>query len=239
MTEIESEQADIETSSIDYSTRFAGEVGEYFLDVQKQITLDLLAGEGIKTVLDVGGGHAQLAVPLVNAGYEVTVTGSDVSCRHFLDKYLARDQFTFHECNFLQLPFADNSFDAVLAFRLLTHEKNWKRLVKEMCRVSRAVVIIDYPDKRSFNTLYDLLFKFKKKYEKNTRTFMLFSRQEIKDEFRQNGYNRFTLKPQFFLPMVIHRFIGRAAISGIIEKLFKVTGLQYIFGSPVIIKIKQ
>jgi 2-polyprenyl-3-methyl-5-hydroxy-6-metoxy-1,4-benzoquinol methylase len=63
------EYADVETSSEGYARRFSGEVGKYFLEVQTQITLELLKPWPRARVLDVGGGHGQLALPLVNAGY--------------------------------------------------------------------------------------------------------------------------------------------------------------------------
>ena len=237
--EIQSEKADIETSSENYSTRFSGKVGEYFLEVQKNITLELLKNENIKTVLDVGGGHAQLAVPLIKSGYEVTVTGSDDSCRNRLDKFLDPDEFTFSKCNFLNLPFPDDSFDAVLSFRLLTHEKNWEILIKEMCRVSKNIIIIDYPDIRSFNIFYKLMFNFKKNFEKNTRNFRSFSRGELKKSFSKYGFTKFKYVPQFFVPMVIHRFIRQIYITKLSEKFFEVIGMKYLFGTPVILKVKK
>jgi len=237
--EILSEKADIETASEDYTSRFSGEVGEYFLNTQKNITLQLLATENVKTVLDVGGGHAQLAVPLVKEGYEVTVTGSDISCRNRLDRLVEDGNFHFEECNFLNLPFNDNSFDAVIAFRLLTHEKNWKVLVKEMSRVSKNVIIIDYPDVFSFNILNKILFKAKKSIEKNTRTFKSFSRKELKEEFLKNNFGKFKFKPQYFLPMVLHRFMKNVTLSKLFEKLFGSIALKYLFGTPVILKIKS
>lgn len=234
-----SEQADIETSSENYTTRFSGKVGKYFLDVQEQITLKLLEKENIKTILDVGGGHAQLAVPLAKKGYDVTVTGSNISCKVRLDKFLNSGEFKFKECNFLNLPFDNNSFDAVICFRLLTHEKNWKILIKEMCRVSKNTIIIDYPDIRSFNIFYKILFNFKKRFEKNTRTFRSFSRAELKKEFSDHQFTKFYFKPQYFLPMVIHRFFKQEILSKFSEGLFKIIGLQYLFGTPVILKIKK
>ena len=80
MTTTFSETADIETSSEAYATRFAGQAGRYFLDVQTRITLDLLSGYEGAEVLDVGGGHCQLAEPLLARGFQVTITGSDDSC---------------------------------------------------------------------------------------------------------------------------------------------------------------
>lgn len=237
--EILSEQADIETSSEDYTTRFSGEVGKYFLQTQEDITLKLLKDENVKTILDVGGGHAQLAVPLVKEGYKVTVTGSDVSCRNRLDKFLEEGSFEFKECNFLHLPYPDNSFDAVIAFRLLTHEKNWKILIKEMSRVSSKVIVIDYPDIISFNILNKFLFKAKKSFEKNTRTFKSFSREELRKEFKVHKFKQFSFKPQYFFPMVLHRVMKKPTISKILENIFGVIGLKYLFGTPVILKIKR
>ncbi|MCB0747604.1 MAG: methyltransferase domain-containing protein, partial [Ignavibacteriae bacterium] len=149
------------------------------------------------------------------------------------------DQFKFEECNFLSLPFPDNSFDAVICFRLLTHEKNWAILIKEMCRVSRSVIIIDYPDIRSFNIMYKIMFNFKKQFEKNTRTFRSFSRSELKIEFKKFGFNKFEFHPQYFLPMVAHRALKHEKISRISENLFRIIGLQYLFGTPVILKINS
>lgn len=234
--EIISEKADIETSSEDYAKRFSGDVGKYFLDVQAEITLDLLKELPHSSVLDVGGGHAQLAVPLVNNGFDVTVVGSDDICRTRLDKFLPPNSFRYKSCNLLKLPFEDNSFDVVISFRLLTHETNWKLQLAEMCRVAKKSVIIDYPDIRSFNVFYKLLFSAKKSFEKNTRTFKTFSRKELIKEFKNNNFDEFVLKPQFFLPMVIHRAVKNVQLLGLLEKISGIIGLKQLFGTPVILK---
>jgi len=67
---------DVATSSDDYARRFARPVGEWFLSVQEQACLDLVRPWRGGSVLDVGGGHAQVAVPLAREGYAVTVLGS-------------------------------------------------------------------------------------------------------------------------------------------------------------------
>ncbi len=235
--EILSERADIETSSEDYAKRFSGEVGKYFLDTQAKITLELIKDLPNASVLDVGGGHAQLAVPLVQNGYKVTVVGSDDVCRERLDKFLPKGSFRYETCNLLNLPFDNNSFDIVMAFRLITHEKNWKLQIEEMCRVARKVVIIDYPDLRSFNIFYKYLFKTKKSFEKNTRTFRSFHRKELLEVFAENNCGNAVFKPQFFLPMVVHRALKNVKISMFMEKLFSVTGLTKLFGTPIILKV--
>ena len=230
------ETADIESSTKEYATRFSGPFGTYFLEVQTNITLHCLASESGSTVLDVGGGHAQLAVPLARQNYTVTVTGSDESCRTLLDEQLAPSEFTFDVCDLLALPYDNDAFDFVLAYRLLPHVNRWQQLLAEMCRVARKAVIFDYPDVRSSNVLYDLLFAFKKKYEKNTRTYTLFKRREIAAELEINNFSAPQFTPQFFMPMVIHRSLKQVALSKGMEGVCKALQLTKLFGSPIIVK---
>ncbi len=230
------ETADRETASDDYATRFSGVVGEYFLKVQLDITRGCLPPTAEDTILDVGGGHGQLAVPLAQEGFRVTVTGSDESCRHRLDRQLQPGSFTFELCDMLALPYDDDSFDFVLAFRLLPHVERWPQLLGEMCRVARKAVIFDYPDSRSSNILYDSLFAMKKKWEKNTRTFTLFNRSQIGREMVRNGFSKPVFIPQFFLPMVVHRKLRHVGLSRVTEAFFRLTLLTRMFGSPIITK---
>ena len=235
--EIYSQKADIETSSEDYAKRFSGKVGEYFLTVQSEITLQLLKQWKKAKVLDVGGGHAQLADPLIKNDFDLTVVGSDENCRKRLDKFLPKSSFQYYSCNLLKLPFDNESFDVVSSFRLLTHEDNWKLQISELCRVAKYAVIVDYPDKRSFNIFYDLLFKVKRKFEGNTRTYMNFSRKEIIKEFQKNNFVNPVIKAEFFLPMVIHRAVKNVTLLKNIERMFSLIGLTKLFGSPVILRV--
>lgn len=236
MTEKFLETADIETASDDYASRFAGPVGEYFLDVQAQLTLELLRDLPGATVLDVGGGHAQLTTPLATNGYEVTVTGSDDVCRERLDRYCQKGSFKYLTCDSLNLPFEDGEFDVVMAFRLLPHANQWQNLIKEMCRVAGKAVVFDYPDRRSANILYDLLFDLKKNMEGNTRTYTLFSRNEIFTELVANDFTTPVLKPEFFVPMVVHRKLKSPGISRLLESVSSCIGLTRLFGSPIIVR---
>ena len=235
---IQSQKADIETSSEDYARRFSGKIGEYLLNVQTKITLTLLNYRQNIKILDVGGGHAQIAVPLIHAGYNITVIGSDDICKQRLDKYLNENCFKYKTCNLLDIPFNDKSFDIVTCFRLLTHEENWKIQIAELCRLAKIAVIIDYPDIKSFNILYKFLFSMKKKYEGNTRTFRNFSRKELIEEFNKYGFGDPIFRAEFFLPMVIHRALKSVKLMGRLEKIFYCIGLTKHFGSPVILRVE-
>jgi len=229
------ETADIDSSTEDYATRFSGPVGEYFLNVQSEITLRCI-GPGSSSILDVGGGHAQLAVPLVQKGFNVTITGSDPCCRNLLDHKLDAGTFTFEVCDMLSLPYDNDQFDFVLAFRLLPHVQRWEQLLGEMCRVARKGVIFDYPDSRSSNILYDVMFSLKKNYEKNTRTFTLFNRSQISSALVKKGFSTPVFNPQFLFPMVLHRSLKQVALSKTIETAGRLLFLTRFFGSPIIVK---
>jgi SAM-dependent methyltransferase len=238
-TTLAREVPDVETASEDYARRFAGEVGEYFLEVQTRTVLDMLAPWPGARVLEVGGGHAQLARPLVESGFRVTVTGSAEVCRERLDRSLPRGSFGFEVCDPRRLPFLDRSFDVVLSVRLLTHLEGWREALAEMCRVARHGVIVDYPDTRSFNRLYGALFSWKKVVEKNTRAFRCFQPGEVIAECRRLGFGRPAVRRQFFVPMVVHRAVGRAGVSRRMERASALLGLTRALGSPVILRVQR
>lgn len=231
-----SEPPDIETASDDYARRFAGPVGEWMLKVQERIVLELLRNTGITTILDVGGGHGQLAAPLCRAGYAVTVAGSADACGRTVARMAEMGMCRFQVADLLQLPYPPQSFDAVICFRLVTHCQRWELLLAELCRVARSAVIADYPTSQSLNFAAGKLFGAKKKIEGNTRTFRLFRHGEILGEFAAHGFNIAARQGQFFLPMVLHRRLGRRGLSAWLEQQCRRGGLVRRWGSPVIVK---
>ena len=228
------ETADIETSSDGYAARFSGPVGAWMLGVQERVVRRLLESLPAGPILDVGGGHGQLALPLAAVGREVTVLGSDGSCARRLAPGIAGGRVRFLVGDVLALPFPDRSFDVVLCVRLLPHCDAWARLVAELCRVARAAVIVDYPTDESLNRVAPLLFGAKKRLEGNTRTFTLFRHREVARAFAATGWRVAERAPQFFLPMVLHRALGCRPCSAALEAACGALGLTRRWGSPVI-----
>lgn len=228
------ETADIETSNDDYATRFRGRTGAWMLGVQTRLTRKLLAGIPKGSLLDVGGGHGQLAHPLADDGWKVTVIGSAKSCEHRVSDLTASGRATFTVGNVVELPFPDNSFDAVICFRLLTHCDRWETLVKELCRVSRGPVIVDYPTSQSVNSIAPMFFAAKKKLEKNTRHWRLFRHSEVDAAFAGASARIVARRKQFALPMALHRALKCAPLSAVLEACCRVAGLTALFGSPVV-----
>jgi 2-polyprenyl-3-methyl-5-hydroxy-6-metoxy-1,4-benzoquinol methylase len=233
------EGADVETSSEGYARRFSGPVGRWFLDVQKEATLQLLVGWPAATVVDVGGGHGQLAGPLVEAGYDVTVVGSDPACHERVRALVEAGRARFQSADLLRLPFADRSFDVALSFRLLPHVTRWRELVAELCRVSRLGVVVDYPTRRSVNAVASVFFAAKKTVEGDTRPYAVFADGEIEEAFGAQGFRPTGRRPQFFWPMALHRALGVAPLSRALERMTALPGLRRAFGSPVILRLER
>lgn len=229
------ETPDVLSSTEDYARRFGGPVGEYFLETQAAIVRDWLPPPGSCRVLDVGGGHAQLAAPLIAEGYCVTVLGSDLSCRQRLDRLVGKDRYAFCRGDLLNLPFSAQSFDVVLAFRMLPHLRQWRRFLGEICRVAESTVVLDYPDWRSANCLAEQLYAVKSAMESDTRRYRCFRRREIITELKRHGFYMRQSRGQFFIPMALHRFAGSSALSRASEALARTVGLTSLFGSPVIV----
>lgn len=233
------ETADIETSSDDYAARFAGPAGEWMLSVQENIVLNMLDGNEGARILDVGGGHGQLAVPLSDKGFDLTVLGSSDECSARIQKQVDAGKIKFQAGNILEMPFADDSFDVVISIRLLPHCEKWQALVGEMCRVAQKCVIVDYPAGQSLNCFSGALFGAKKKIEGNTRPYTLFAHAEVAEAFRSCGFAKRTLKKEFFVPMVVHRMLQCPALSGVFEGVSKGLGLTALWGSPAIAKFEE
>jgi SAM-dependent methyltransferase len=230
------EDADFESSSEMYARRFAGPVGQWFVDLQARLTLECLAGlPAGATVLDVGGGHAQVAPPLVDAGYRVTVVGSDPSCGERLQPLTTAGRCRFEVADLQSLPYESAAFDAVICYRLIAHSVNWRRLIGELCRVARGRVIVDYPARRSVNFASHALFRLKNSIERGTtRPFALYGRGEIARAFADAGFAVTSERPQFLLPMALYRMAGSVPVARGAEGLARALGLTPLLGSPVI-----
>lgn len=227
------EAPDIETASGDYAKRFAGPVGAWMLQVQETIVLDLLRDAAKASILDVGGGHGQLAIPLCARGFSVTVHGSDTVCAERIQAQLQQGG-RFLTGNILHIPVEDHAYDIVLCFRLLTHCDEWQELVRELCRIARFRIIFDYPASQSVNSIAPALFSAKKRLEGNTRTWRSFTHAEVEKAFVKNGFALSSLHKQFFLPMALHRTLRLAPLSRVLEGVCRRLGLTRAYGSPVI-----
>lgn len=231
-----SDRPDLASSSRGYAGRFRGQVGQWFLDVQEAALREVLPDlpEGGK-VLDVGGGHAQLAPWLTTEGCEVFVVGSAPSGFRLLRGRSRRIRFVASDLRVLPFPAA--AFDAVICFRILAHIRRWRALVAELCRVSAGPVVVDYPALCSFNAAASYLFRLKNAVERRTtRPFRVLSSSELERAFRDGGYRITEKRGEFFWPMALHRLHGRVGLARALEAPARNAGLLSRFGSPMVVR---
>jgi SAM-dependent methyltransferase len=226
---------DIETASDGYARRFAGPTGAFFLDVQKKTAQRLLgpASRPLR-VLEIGGGHGQLTPFLLEQGHEVWVQGSDPACAARIAGLRAADggRARFVAASLFDLPFADRSFDLVVAIRLLAHVERKDALFAEMARVCRHRLLVDFAPLASANLLEPLLFRLKRRIEGDTRPFFVHRRATLEAGLERHGFVRFALMRELALPMGVHRALGRRGLSETLEAGGRALGLTRLFGAP-------
>ena len=225
---------DIATSHDDYARRFSGEVGRWFLERQKKIVLELLAPFGTCTILEVGGGHAQLTQGFVGAGHKVTVQGSDASCAARLRRIYSERDVPFLLGPLEHMPVGDRAFDVVVTVRTMAHVDDPPAFLAECARVARRAVLFDYPSRRSVNRFADVFFDAKQSIERDTRRYQSFSDRDVAQWMAKAGFRPQRSIRQFFWPMAIHRFHKSEPVAGALEKVPELLGLTGALGSPVL-----
>jgi 2-polyprenyl-3-methyl-5-hydroxy-6-metoxy-1,4-benzoquinol methylase len=234
------EDADVETASAGYAKRFDSPVGEWMLATQRDITIDLLRDLPAASVLDVGGGHGQIAPALADRGYRVSVLASSpAAVSSTLRPALESGRVTLLTGDLRNPPRPAGSVDVVVSLRLLAHAHDLPALVAGLCRAARVAVIVDYATTRSFNAVAEPLFAAKKKVEQNTRPFLVMSDSQVSSLFRDNGFHLRERRPQFFWPMALHRALESPGLSRGLETGARALGLRALFGSPVIARFDR
>ena len=101
-------------------------------------TRDIIADIGplltsYNQLLDIGTGTGDVAVALIKQGFNVT------AC----DRYnlICVPDLSLLLCDGAELPFRDNSFDAVLLIDVLHHTEKQVKILQEAARVAKVVII--------------------------------------------------------------------------------------------------
>lgn len=108
----------------------------YLNSFEKGEILGILGDVRGKKILDVGAGTGRLSVLLAGGGAEVTAIDVSESMLKILSKKNRKIKIMIGDAE--NLPFAENSFDAVTAAFLIVHLKEPKYFFDEAYRVLRA-----------------------------------------------------------------------------------------------------
>jgi ubiquinone/menaquinone biosynthesis C-methylase UbiE len=217
--------------------RFGGDVGAYFREYQEQLVERLLPDVNKWQIIDIGSGTGRIALPLSKRGAMVTATDASFQMititrdKAWLQGYALKTLRS--DAHFL--PFNDRVFDAVISFRMLMHVIDWQKALSEICRISKAKVLIDFPPKCGFAGLSPWVHCLKKWFKRNYQPYKVFSISEILKVLQQNGFNAVVVDRHMVMPFGFHRIIGSRTFTTSLEGFFKRTGLSDLFGAPVTI----
>jgi SAM-dependent methyltransferase len=211
--------------------RFGHPIGRYTAETQQTLLLEALAPLAGKRVLDVGTGTGRAALALAHAG--ATVTGIDASAEMLAIARTRAEQdhltIQFEIGDAHQLPFPDRSFDAAVTWRVLMHTPEWRRCIAELCRVTRARVVLDYPKLGSFAFFHTI----KRRLGGHAVPYRLFSERSIRRELEKNGFHIVRLHRQFALPVGFYRIFGSLPFALGVERVLKILGVVWLIGTPV------
>ncbi|MBN2055920.1 class I SAM-dependent methyltransferase [bacterium] len=215
--------------------RFGGAVGAYFQQVHERQLWELMPDpEGLK-VLDVGAGTGRFSLPLRRRGAEVMAVDASLPMLvEAMRKAAALDiRLSCGQADAHALPFKDRSFDVVVSSRMLMHVLDWRAVLAELCRISRRVVIVDFPPRSSIAVLAPVLLPLKKRIKRSTQVYAVLSEREVGEEFARCGFFVAARSRQFLLPFFVHRMMKRPAWSDGVERCMRRLGLTGRLGAPL------
>jgi ubiquinone/menaquinone biosynthesis C-methylase UbiE len=110
--------------------------------VMKKLVSTLSAQlKGCEKILEVGVGTGRIAAPLQKAGFNVV--GIDIS-RKMLSKAREKQVQSLFLADACSTPFMDKAFDVAISVHVLHLICDWKKTLKEVCRVTREAMLSLY-----------------------------------------------------------------------------------------------
>ena len=215
--------------------RFGGPIGDLVASGQAAVLTRFLGNVTERSILDVGTGTGRAAFLMAAAG--ARVTGVDAS-EEMLTIACERAKTQTAEVTFAPgdahaLPFPERSFDIAVSLRVLMHTPRWRVCVDELCRVSRDLVLLDYPSLHSAALLESVVRKVRHAVGARTEPYRVFGDRQIAAALTRNGFRVRDLHRQFVLPIALHKAIGSRSLTESSEDALARTGLLRLFGSPV------
>jgi len=230
---------DLHSSTNEYAARFSGGTGAWLIAAQSRALLSLIAPRNPTSIVDIGGGHAQCLMPLLEHGFNPHLYASSEQALGVSSALVSSSKIHVLLGSLEKLDIQDRQYQCVLSVRILSHMQDWRRFIAELCRVSSQDVIIDYATYRSFNILGGALFQLKILVEGNTRHFLTFWDSQIDEEFSRHGFRRTRDVRLLFWLLGLHRALKSVQISSKLELFADLASLRSAFGSPVVARFER
>jgi SAM-dependent methyltransferase len=221
--------------------RFGGPIGELVREREEHALLASLGDVRGRRILDVGTGTGRAALALAERG--AIVTGVDASLEMLArararaaDRGLA---ITFDTGDAHALAFPDRTFDAAVSLRVIMHAPDWRRCLAELCRVSRDVIVFDYPALASAAAIQSLTRRGMHAFGARVEPYRVFTDRAVRRELSRHAFGIVRSERQFAFPIAIHKAIGSRALTERIEAAASSVGVRGLIGSPVTIAARR
>jgi 2-polyprenyl-3-methyl-5-hydroxy-6-metoxy-1,4-benzoquinol methylase len=227
--------ADPTTASSFDERRFGGPIGALVAADQAAVLADFIGPLSGRSILDVGTGTGRGALLLARGGARVTGIDASGQMLAVARQRAAQQQLAVEFLNgdAHAIPFPDGAFDVAISLRVLMHTPDWRRVIAELCRVSRQGVVFDYPSARSAALGQSVARAALHRLGARTEPYRVFSDGAIDRALAAAGFRVAARHRQFVLPIAVHKAIGSRSFTEASERLLKRAGLLALAGSPV------
>jgi SAM-dependent methyltransferase len=218
------------------AARFGGPIGRLIAEAQERILLSALGPLGGRDVLDVGTGTGRAAILLAARGARVTAVDASAEMLAVAARRAgaaSAGSVVFARGDAHALAFPPRSFDAVVCLRVIMHTPDWRRVVSELCRVSRRSVVLDYPALASAAAFQAAARRAAALAGRRTEAYRVFSDRAIRAALVSEGFRISRRERQFVLPIALHKAIGSRGFTTRVERSLASIGLLDLLGSPV------
>ena len=215
--------------------KFGGSVGSIFKDHQESVILSRIPDIKSHRILDLGAGTGRISLPLSRAGGEVYAADYSLPMIQTAREKSILQGFRVRclRADAHDLPFEDNYFHAAVSLRMIMHVVDWQAVIRELCRVSRKRVIVDFPPIVGFAGIAPLVHSVKRRCIRNYQPYNVFTISRIADEFRKHGFEPVHVDRHLVLPFALHRFIGSPVFTQKTEGFMRAVGITDLLGAPV------
>ncbi len=189
---------------------FSDEIGQYIHE--KDISAIAHATPSRpEVVADIGTGTGRIASGLRQGdiGLHPRIIGIDTSSAMLSAAARKDPMIQLLRANAHTLPLPDRLADLTVCFRVLMHSPDPVRLIGELARISRGVVILDFPSTRSVAWLHSCLRRIRAHFRKDTQTFRTFTFEQVEEIFACSGFSVRAISGRFVLPVFFHRLLAR------------------------------
>lgn len=178
---------------------------------ETQLVAEALSGLQHKSVLDLGSGVGRMTVPLAQQGARVVALDNSAAmleaCRQNVTSAGVAGGVSFEKGSAAELPFPDNSFDAVACLGLLEHlpptvrEATVAEIQRVVRRPGRVVLVVNNPN----STFLQQEPRYDMQHQSENGYFVgLVGRQSIEDAFMAKGFRIEARGSNMFQSLVKH-----------------------------------